>query len=292
MKVLVLGRTGQLARELARADWPAEWQPEFSGRDEIDLSLPESAAGAVADRGPGLVINAAAYTAVDKAESEPDLAHRINALAPGAVAVACAGSNIPFVTVSTDYVFDGSKNGAYSEDDPTAPTSAYGSSKAQGERLVREASGLHLILRTSWVFSATGTNFVRTMLRLAGEREILGIVADQRGRPTAASDLAAAIVIASEALLRDPAFSGTYHVANAGTTTWYDFASAIFEKAQARGARMPSLHAISTSEYPTPARRPRNSELATDKFERAFGHTFRHWRAPLAEVLDELLAPV
>ncbi|MBV9571535.1 MAG: dTDP-4-dehydrorhamnose reductase [Alphaproteobacteria bacterium] len=292
MKVLVLGKTGQLARELARAAWPAGWQTEFAGCDQINLSIPENSAEAIADRKPSLVINAAAYTAVDKAESEPELAMRINALAPGAIASACASSNIPFVTVSTDYVFDGSKNGPYWEDDPISPVSAYGRSKAEGERLTRAANDLHLILRTSWVFSATGANFVRTMLRLAAERETLDIVADQRGCPTAAADLAAAIVKASAAMMSNPALAGTYHVANAGAVTWYNFAAAIFEQATARGKRAPALRAISSSEYPTPARRPANSELATAKFESAFGHTFRHWRAPLAEVLDELLAPV
>lgn len=292
MKALVLGKTGQLARELERSRWPDGWVVAFAPRAEIDLAQPDGAAKAVLERAPGLVINAAAYTAVDKAESEPDLARAVNGLAPGAVASACADLDIPFVTVSTDYVFDGSKNGAYTEQDATAPASAYGRTKAEGEERVRHAQPWHAILRTSWVFSSFGSNFVRTMLRLGAERPLLRVVADQHGRPTAAGDLAKAVILAGEALLRDRGVSGTYHVANAQPTTWHGFATAIFDGARQRGACVPdNIEPIGTADYPTPARRPANSVLDCMKFERTFSMPLRSWRPGLDEVLDALLPP-
>ncbi|MBV9062552.1 MAG: dTDP-4-dehydrorhamnose reductase [Alphaproteobacteria bacterium] len=289
MNVLVLGRRGQLARELERACWPAGWQPQFAGRDRIDLAKPEQAGARVAGEYPGLVINAAAYTAVDQAESEPEIAMRINGQAPVAIARACAALHAPLVTVSTDYVFDGTKPVPYTEEDEVRPVSAYGRSKAEGEAGVRRANGCHLILRTSWVFSCFGANFVKTMLRLGAERDSLAVVADQRGKPTAASDLAQAIILASSTLMANRTVAGTYHVANEEATTWHDFAQEIFDGAKARGVRTAELRAITTAEYPTPARRPANSELATDKFSRIFSYRFRSWREPLSEVLDELL---
>jgi dTDP-4-dehydrorhamnose reductase len=290
-RVLVIGRTGQLARELARAAWPKGWTAEFADRTIIDLTLPQRAAEAVAEISPDMVINAAAYTAVDKAESEPELALAVNAEAPAAIAGTCARLHIPFVTFSTDYVFDGSKTGPYSEDDPVAPLGAYGRSKEQGERLVRAAHDWHLILRTSWVFSASGANFVRTMLRLAETRDHLRVVADQRGRPTAAADLARAAIAAAAQLAENPALSGTYHVANAGVMSWHEFALAIFAEVERRGGRVPAtVEAITTAEYPTPARRPANSELACEKFERVFQIELRSARQALAEVTGELMA--
>jgi dTDP-4-dehydrorhamnose reductase len=288
-RALVIGRNGQLARELARAEWPSEWRPVFLGRDEIDLAHPGNAARAAMEHRPELVINAAAYTAVDRAESEPELAIRINAEAPAAIASACAANEIPFVTISTDYVFDGANIVPYVEGDPVRPINVYGRSKAEGEAAVREAGGPHLILRTSWVFSAHGNNFVRTMLRLA-DRETITVVADQRGRPTAAGDLAHAIIIASELLMRDHSYSGTYHVANAGEATWYDFAVAIFDRVKARGRSVPQVKPITTEQYPTPAQRPANSALSTDAFERRFGLPLRPWRQALDHVLEEAMA--
>jgi dTDP-4-dehydrorhamnose reductase len=290
VSVLVIGKTGQLAGELARAQWPAGWRVSYADRQTIDLSRPEDAARAVDTAAPDLVINAAAHTAVDKAESEAELAHAVNALAPAAVAKVCAQRGIPFITVSTDYVFDGSKTGPYREDDPVGPTGVYGRSKEEGERLVREAGPRHLILRTSWVFSALGNNFVRTMLRLGGQRPELRVVADQRGKPTSAADLARAIIAAAEAILRDDGPYGTYHLSNAGPTSWHQFALAIFAGAAKRGAPVPrKVEAIPASEYPTPAKRPANSELACEKFEQAFGHRFRPWSQALDDVLDELI---
>ena len=288
VEVLVLGKTGQLAKALARFH-PQDWRLDFADRRQIDLVSPEPAALTVMERKPALVINAAAYTAVDKAEAEPELAMRINAQAPGRIAQACAELDVPFVTISSDYVFDGMKDNAYTEEDEVCPVSAYGLSKAEGERQVRAAHTWHLILRTSWVFSAFGHNFVRTMLRLSEQVQDVNVVADQRGKPTAANDLAAAVITASRTLLRDRAVAGTYHVANAGATSSYAFAIAIFDRAKELGLSVPAVHAIDSSEYPTPARRPANSELATDKVERIFRLGLRHWRQPLAEVLDELL---
>jgi dTDP-4-dehydrorhamnose reductase len=289
MKVLVIGRTGQLAQELARKAWPDGWRPEFLDRSAIDLSEPETAAEAVAAREPELVINAAAYTQVDKAETEPELAMRINALAPEAIALRLAARDVPFVTISTDYVFDGSKVGPYTEADEVCPVSAYGRSKAQGERRVVSANPRHLILRTSWVFSAYGANFVKRMLRLGAERDCVSVVSDQRGRPTAAADLADAVILSAAALAQDSGVAGIYHVANAGACSWYEFAATIFRAVAARGAPQTELCPISTRDYPTDAQRPANSELATDKFERTFGIALRPWHAALDEVLDELL---
>jgi dTDP-4-dehydrorhamnose reductase len=289
-RVLVIGRTGQLARELARTEWPQGWTMDFVDRTRIDLSKPDQAAETVAAISPTIVINAAAYTAVDKAEIEPDLAFAINGEAPAATAAACARLKIPFVTVSTDYVFDGTKVGAYVEEDPVSPLGVYGRSKEQGERLVRAAHDWHLILRTSWVFSAFGTNFVRTMLRLTETHDHLRIVADQRGRPTSAADLARATVDAAAKLAADPDCAGTYHVANAGAMSWHGFAVAIFAEVARRGGRVPkTIEPVTTAEYPTPARRPANSELCCDRFEQTFGVTLRPATDALRDVMDELM---
>lgn len=289
---MIVGRTGQLARALARSPWPPGWRAEFAGRDAIDLADPQAAAASVSAVAPDLVINAAAYTAVDKAEGEPELADTVNATSPGAIAAGCARMKIPFVTISTDYVFDGAKSGAYVEGDQTHPIGAYGRSKALGERLVRGAHDRHLILRTSWVFSAFGSNFVRTMLRLGAERKTLKVVADQRGKPTSAGDLAAGVIAAGTALADDARVAGTYHVANAGPTSWHEFALAIFEGAEMRGATVPDeVLPIATAEYPTAAKRPMNSELGCELFEHRFGLRQRDWRLALKDVLDELLTP-
>jgi dTDP-4-dehydrorhamnose reductase len=193
------------------------------------------------------------------------------------------------VTISTDYVFDGETTAPYVEGDPVRPINVYGRSKAEGEVAVRAAGAPYLILRTSWVFSAHGSNFVRTMLRLA-DRKNINVVADQRGRPTAAGDLADAIIVAGELLLRDRSYSGTYHVANTGETTWYDFAAAIFAVAEGRGRAVPQIRPITTEQYPTPARRPANSVLSTDALEHRFGVILRPWRQALDEVLEEAMA--
>jgi dTDP-4-dehydrorhamnose reductase len=285
LRILQFGRTGQLARELlARA--PAAVSVQALARSDVDLTDPEAVAAAVRGADADLVVNAAAYTAVDRAESEPDRAVAVNAAAPAAMARACAERGLPLVHVSTDYVFDGAGARAWREDDRRAPINAYGRTKAAGEAAVK-ASGAHaLILRTSWLFSPYGTNFVRTMLALAQTRAELRVVADQRGRPTAAGDLAEAILALAPRLAdRDPLACGVFHFAGAGTTSWADFAETIFALA---GGPHPRVIPIPTADYPTPAPRPLNSELDCGKFERTLGLRPRPWRVGLAETLDQL----
>lgn len=280
MTLLVFGRSGQLARELQR-------QSEVTalGRAEADLSDPAACAAAIHAAAPRAVINAAAYTAVDRAETEEPLATRINAEAPAAMAQACAERAIPFLHVSTDYVFDGSGETAWREDDPVAPLNAYGRSKLAGERAVRAAGGRHVILRTSWVFSAHGANFLKTMLRLGETRDSLSVVADQLGGPTPAADIAATLLSLTQALC-DGQGGGTYHYAGAPAVSWADFARAIF----AAAGRDVAVTDIPTSAYPTPARRPLNSRLDCAKLRADFGITPADWHAGLAAALDQLEA--
>ena len=289
MTVLVLGSTGQLASHL-RETLPAA---TFWSRAEADLSDPESLPASIIALRPTAIVNAAAHTAVDRAESEPDLAWRVNAEAPAAMARAAQALDVPLIQVSTDYVFDGSKDGAYLVTDPVAPISVYGRSKLGGELAVQTLCQKHWILRTSWVFSEFGHNFVKTMLRLSRERETLTVVDDQRGQPTYAGDLARLI----HALLRDVAAApqdalpwGRYHVGAGPVVTWRDFAERVVTRAGERGliGRIPTVSGIPTSAYPTPARRPRNSVLATEsnltsRYPDAFD-----WQAGLEAVLTHL----
>jgi dTDP-4-dehydrorhamnose reductase len=243
----------------------------------------------IAARDWAAIINCAAYTAVDKAESEPQAAFAINAEAPGIMARAAATRAIPLLHVSTDYVFDGSKPDAYFEEDPVAPLGVYGASKEAGERAVRDAGGRSIILRTAWVVSPWGHNFVKTMLRLGGERDELGVVADQVGCPTSAIDIAETLLILAERLLRDPAAPvGTYHFVNAGEASWYDLAELIFANASKRGLHVPKLKPIATHEYPTPAKRPLNSRLETKRIQQHFGIEPRHWTLAVNEALAAL----
>lgn len=279
MTVLVFGKTGQVAHELR-----ARPQVMALGRNQVDLSDPGSCAAAIASYSPSAVINAAAYTAVDRAEEEPELAIAINGAAPAAMAHVCAERDIPFVQISTDYVFDGSGNAPWRPDDRTAPISAYGRSKLAGEKGVKEAGGPYAILRTSWVFSAHGHNFVKNMLRLGAERDQLCVVADQIGGPTPAAAIAQACLIITEQLARDPSKSGTYHFAGAPDASWADFAQAIFIET---GKKM-TVHPIPTSEYPTPAMRPLNSRLDCSATEDVFGIGRPDWQAALVAVLKQL----
>ena len=283
MRLLVFGTTGQVAREIARRAPGAR----ALSRAEADLSAPESCAAAIADHAPDAVINAAAYTAVDRAEEEEALAHGINAEAPGAMAEACARRAIPFVHISTDYVFDGSGETAWRPDDREAPINAYGRTKLEGERAVRAAGGAHAILRTSWVFSAHGANFVKTMLRLSETRDTLRIVDDQIGGPTPASAIAEACLAIAAALAEQPGKGGTYHFSGAPDVSWKAFAEAIFDLA----GRPVHVDGIPTSGYPTPAARPLNSRLDCRMTETAFGIARPDWQAGLAEVLGELGVP-
>ena len=289
MRVLVFGSTGQVARALAHAKWPKETSFIALGRDAADFSRPETLGGVVREHAPDAVVIAAGYTQVDKAESEEALATTVNAVAPGEIARAASALAIPVVHISSDYVFDGEKDGFYVESDPVGPIGTYGRTKLAGEIAVREANPKHLILRTSWVYDAAGTNFLRSMLRLAESRDEVRIVADQRGCPTAAGDIAGAIAHALPLILLDGGKFGTYHAAGAQWTTWHSFAEAIFEGLAARGLRRPRNTPIATADYPTPARRPKNSRLACEAFARDFGIKLRGFRSALPEILDEIL---
>jgi dTDP-4-dehydrorhamnose reductase len=286
-RVLVVGRSGQVARALAGCAWPADVSVSCQGRETIDLARPAAVAGEIAARRPDLVINAAAYTAVDKAESDKEAAFAINRDGAAGLAEGCARLRIPLIHLSTDYVFDGRKSGAYVEDDPVNPLSVYGASKEAGERAVREQLARHIILRSSWIYAAEGTNFVRSMLARGRQGAPLRIVDDQRGSPTAASEVARAIVAIATTLLAGEGSFGTFHFCGAGSTTWFGFAAAIFEL---WGVPRPALSAISTAEYPTPARRPANSVLDAGKLRRLYGIEARPWRESLAACLAEIAA--
>lgn len=280
MTLLVFGATGQVATELRRAAPDAV----FLARDKADLSDPDACARAIAAHAPWAVINAAAYTAVDRAESEETLATVINGEAPGTMAQVCAALNIPFVHISTDYVFAGDGTAPWSPTDPVAPQNAYGRSKLKGEEAVRAAGGPHAILRTSWVVSAHGTNFVKTMLRLGAERDALTIVADQIGGPTPARDIAAACLSIAAQLRDQQGKTGTYHFSGAADTSWADFARAIFDAA----GLSCDVTDIPSSAYPTPAARPLNSRLDCRATETVFGVPRPDWRVGMAAILNDL----
>lgn len=282
MKLLVFGQTGQVARELIRRA-PAGVVVESLGRDRADLSDPSTCADAIMLSDADAVINAAAWTAVDKAETDEADATIINGAAPAAMARACARHGIPFLHISTDYVFDGAGSTPFATDHPTAPLGAYGRSKLAGEHGVRSAGGAHLILRTSWVVSAHGTNFVKTMRRLGAGRATLNVVADQIGGPTPAADITDALFAAARAMI-DGARGGTYHFSGAPDTSWADFARAIMAGA-GLGCEITD---IPSSAYPTPAKRPMNSRLDCGAFTRDFGIARPDWRSGLTAILKEL----
>lgn len=267
--ILIFGN-GQVATELRALATQRSLAAATVPRTEVDIADACAVATAIGRHAPCLVVNAAAYTQVDRAESESDRAFRANALGPGVVARACRLAAVPLVHLSTDYVFDGAKAGAYLENDAIGPINVYGRTKAEGEAQVRASGARHVILRTSWVYGAHGQNFLKTVLRLAKERSELRIVADQVGRPTATADIAEAILAAGTAL-RQGAAGGTFHFAGAARTSWHGFASDIVAaQAKATGRRVPVLP-ITTADYPTPARRPQNSELDCSLFGRTFG---------------------
>ena len=288
--ILVAGNTGQLARCLVEAARLRRTALVAMGRPEFDLTRPDSLAQAAAARAPRAIVNAAAYTAVDKAEAERALAMAVNRDGAGALAAAASRLGVPFIHVSTDYVFDGRKDGAYVEEDAASPLGAYGRSKLEGEAAVRAACPAGVILRTSWVYSPFGQNFVTTMLRLAETREKVAVVDDQHGAPTAAFDLADAILDLIDRLAAacDRDTGGIYHLAAAGETTWHGFAAAIFAGWARRGHRVPALEAITTAQYPTAAQRPANSRLDCSKVARVFGLRLPPWQSSLERCLDEL----
>jgi dTDP-4-dehydrorhamnose reductase len=291
--VLVFGATGQIGRELVGQAWPDGIRAVGADRGTADIADRTAVGHAFARMRPDLVVNAAAYTAVDGAEQEPARAFAVNRDGAAHLAEACAAQSVPLIHLSTDYVFDGAKAGAYAEDDPVAPLGVYGASKLAGEAAIQARLERHVILRTAWVFGVHGHNFVKTMLRLGAERSALRIVADQHGCPTEAADIARAIARIAAALLRpgDPAPRfGTFHYAGAPATTWHGFAEAIFRRAAAHGRPVPTLTAIATADYPTPARRPANSMLATDKLERTYAIAPCDWPVALDRVLAALLS--
>lgn len=289
MRILVTGVTGQVGHELRRYGWPEGVQIVAASRYDLDLTDVGSIESYITNGRFDAVINPAAYTAVDQAETDLVTAWKVNALAPAAMAAATRKAGIPLLFVSTDYVFDGTKAGAYDEDDPINPVGVYGASKAGGELAVRTGNPRHVILRTSWVFSAHGANFVKTMLRLAEERPHLRVVDDQNGCPTSARDIAAVLAQMTLRLIADPqAPTGTYHFANAEPVTWCGFAREIFRQSGSLGCSAPEVEAITTAEYPTPAQRPANSVLGVTKIGREYAIRPRSWREALAEVLSEL----
>jgi dTDP-4-dehydrorhamnose reductase len=291
-RILVAGRSGQIARELARASLPGGFALECRGRESLDLMDPARTAREVAASGASFVINAAAYTAVDRAESEPDLAFRLNRDGAAALAEGARACGAALIHISTDYVFDGTKPTPYREEDAVGPVSVYGASKEAGERVVRERIDRHVILRTAWVYSPFGeSGFVKTMLRLGAERPELRIIDDQHGSPTAAGDVARAMVaiVAAIAGGKTDGF-GTYHFCNAGSTTRFGQAKAIFDWLAARGHTVPRLTPIPSSAYPMPARRPANAVLDCGRIGRVYGILPRAWKESLAECLSEIMA--
>ena len=285
-KVLVTGANGQLGWEIAQAanTFP-EFECVFVDRNAMDLSMPNELASIVELFAPSAIINTAAYTAVDKAETEKQLAHTINAEAVATLAGIAKSRNIPFITYSTDYVFSGDATSPYLTDTLLAPVNYYGHTKAMGEEMAMEINPNTIIVRTSWVFSSHGNNFVKTMMRLMKERDQLNIVGDQRGRPTYARDLALASLQILKAINAGTSVKGIYHFANAGETTWYEFA----KKIQAITGITCELHAIQTKDFPTPAKRPSYSVLDTSKIEKELGITIPHWEIALQNCYHQII---
>jgi len=287
MKFLVTGAHGQLGAELMRLGQTSGHDVHGLDHASLDIVSPVMVNAALESIGPDAVINAAAYTAVDRAESEPEASFAVNRDGPENLARACEHAGIVLVHLSTDYVFDGTKKSAYIEDDSVCPLGVYGQSKAAGEAAVRQTCSRHVMLRTSWVFSSHGNNFVKTMLRLGKERETLGVVADQFGKPTAAAELAR-VILAVLPNMKD--HWGTYHLAQPDATSWHGFAEVIFDTAREQGVNLKvnRVNAITTDDYPKPAKRPANSVLDCSTFESTFGFKIRPWRDSLNEVVKEL----
>lgn len=296
MTILLLGANGQLGQELQRALAPlgaivgttrSGALPDGSACEVADFDQPASLAALLDRVQPTIVVNAAAYTAVDRAEDDRDAAFRANAQAPGVLARWCAQAGVPLVHYSTDYVFDGQGTRPYREDDATAPLGVYGASKLAGEAAIREAGGRHLIFRTAWVYASHSANFLRTMLRVGAERDVLRVVADQVGTPTPAALIAEVTV---QALQHEGGRSGTWHLTARGETSWHGFAEAIFAEAVAAGvlSRAPKVEAITTAEYPTPAKRPAYSHLDVAKLEEDFGIELPSWQSGLIRTLASI----
>ena len=287
IKLLIVGAQGQVGSCLREQASAQGWQSLAVDRAELDITDPVAVSRLIADWQPQVILNAAAHTAVDKAESDVDASYAINRDGPAHLAAAAEAVGAVLLHISTDYVFAGDKEGLYVETDPVSPQGVYGASKLAGEQAVMAGCSRHLILRTAWVFGEHGNNFVKTMLRLAASRDSLGIVADQFGGPTYAGDIAAALlVMAQQALAPDFSQWGIYHFAGEPHVSWYDFANAIFHEASVQGvlARLPAVKGIATSDYPTPARRPANSKLDCQKIQQVFGIAPSDWRQALKNI--------
>tara|TARA_B100000678_G_scaffold291067_1_gene306067 strand:+ start:3368 stop:4240 length:873 start_codon:yes stop_codon:yes gene_type:complete len=289
VKILVTGREGQVARSLAERG--AGRDLAFVGRPDFDLADGESIARTIDSARPDLVISAAAYTAVDQAEDEPERAMAINGEAPGHVGRAAANVGAAVIHLSTDYVFDGTGNRAWSETDPTGPIGVYGKTKLAGEEALTASGAHHAILRTAWVYSPFGSNFVKTMLRLAESRDSVNVVNDQHGNPTSALDIADALLAVADRWQAEPVHgaNAVYHFAGTGTTDWAEFARTIFAKSARHDGPVCEVTGIPASDYPTKAVRPANSQLDCSKFAATFAHVAPHWRDSLGQVVERLL---
>lgn len=291
IRLLVTGRNGQVATALVER---AADHPDISvialGRPELDLEKPETVAAAILAAKPDIVVSAAAYTAVDKAETEPGRAFAANRDGAGAAARAAAALGVPVIHLSTDYVYPGDKASPYVETDPTGPLGVYGTSKLEGELAVMAAHGNAVILRTSWVYSPFGANFVRTMLRIGKERDTVRVVDDQQGNPTSAIDIADAILRIAPGLTAAKGPGGIYHLCGTGSTTWCGFARHIFVESAKRGGPAPKVEGITTAEFPTAAKRPANSRMDMGAFKARFGFVLRPWHEATAETVARLIA--
>jgi dTDP-4-dehydrorhamnose reductase len=291
---LVTGTRGQVALSLREVAERSGHELLAAGRPDLDLADPPAVGRAIVRAAPDLVVSAAAYTAVDKAESEPAVAHAVNADGPGVVAATCAELGIPIIHISTDYVFDGGKAAPYLETDPTGPLNVYGRSKLEGERRVAAGCRHHVILRTSWLYSPFGHNFVETMLRLAETRPEIGVVGDQTGSPTYALHLAQAILAIAGRLVAESqrrSLAGIYNVAGGGATTWCGLAEEVFRCSHALGGPSARVRSIATAAYPTPARRPVSSRLDCSKLERVFGIGLPAWTQGTRDCVARLVRP-
>jgi dTDP-4-dehydrorhamnose reductase len=290
MRVVITGTEGQVDTSVKALGDQLGIEVIRIGLPDIDLSKPETLEAPIRAANPDVIISSAAFTAVDKAESEPDLARRINGDAPGELARIAAALNVPLLHLSTDYVFPGTKDGIYDEADTPEPASVYGATKLAGERQIAAATDNFVILRTAWVYSPYGNNFVKTMLRLGQTRDELNVVADQRGCPTYAPEIARALLAVAQRVVADPdsRLRGIFHLTGSGETTWAGFAEAIFAQSASRGGKAVKVNPIPSSEYPTPAKRPANSRLSGEKLHSIYGLRLDPWPVSLAQCVDAL----
>lgn len=288
MRLLILGANGQLGQELALLCAARDLPAVLAAKTSCDVAEPDQVRATIRAARPEVVVNAAAYTNVDGAERDAELAFRVNRDGPGVLAELCAELQLPLIHISTDYVFDGTKPAPYVEQDTVRPLGAYGLSKEAGERVVRQKQPRHIILRTAWVYGRFGKNFLKTMMLLTNTRDSWGVVDDQIGTPTATEDIAQAILCAADRATAADAPWGTYHVAGAAEGSWHDFANDIITEQAKYTRRMPDVKAITTDEYPTAARRPQNSRLNSDLFAATFGYRAKPWHERVPSIVEAL----